>query len=327
MSSPKVSICIISYNHAAFLPTTIESALAQSYRDFEIVIVDDGSTDGSLAIAEGFAAKHPNVRVFTHPNHINKGISATCNLVIEKAQGEYLALLGSDDAFFEYTIAEQVSFLENHPENGMVCGIAQYIDENGERLPETFGEDIWSKPDYLNSMFWGNKVSAPTVMMRQRCYEEVGLYDETLAYSDWEMWLRLLILSDWKIGFINKPLALYRVHSQNVSLNKSLNVNYERNLQVLLNIEQKVDESAVEVDSSTHSSLKALVGVATLNTFYLSAEEGRMSKAAKHLSNYLKRNPTDLLRPRRIVSIIYRTAKGCGRAIFADRQLLTPQKN
>lgn len=327
MSLPKVSICIISYNHAAFLPTTIESALAQSYQDFEIVIVDDGSTDGSLAIAESYAAKHPAVKVFTHLNHINCGISATCNLVIEKARGEYLAWLGSDDAYFNYSISEQVSFLENHPENGMVCGIAQFIDENGKWLPQTFGEDIWSKPDFLDNMLWRNRVSAPTVMMRRRCHEEIGLYDENLVYSDWEMWLRLLILSDWKIGFINKPLALYRVHSENVSLNNSSNVNYERNLQVLLRLEQKVDESAVEVDSSTHSSLKELVGVATLNTFYLSAEEGRMSKAFQHLSSYLKRNPTDLLRPRRFVSVLYRTIQGCSRAVFPDRQVLTPQKN
>jgi glycosyltransferase involved in cell wall biosynthesis len=327
MSSPKVSICIISYNHAAFLPTTIESALAQSYRDFEIVIVDDGSTDGSLAIAESYAAKHSAVKVFTHLNHINRGISATCNLVIEKARGEYLAWLGSDDAYFDYSIAEQVGFLEDHPENGMVCGIAQFIDENGKWLPQKFGEDIWSKPDFLDNMLWRNRVSAPTVMMRRRCHEEIGLYDENLVYSDWEMWLRLLLLSDWKIGFINKSLALYRVHGKNISLNKTSDVNYKRNLQVLLNIEQKVDQSEIAIDSSIYSSLKGFVATAILNLFYLSAEEGRMSEAARHLSDYVKRNPTDLLRPRRFVSVLYRTIQGCSRAIFPDRQVLTPQKN
>lgn len=327
MNTPKVSICIISYNHAAFLPMTIESALAQSYRNFEIVIVDDGSTDDSLAIAENYAAQHANIRVFTHPKHVNRGISATINLTIEKSRGEYIAILGSDDAFFDYTVSEQVDFLEMRSEVGMVCGIAQIIDEKGNRLPQTFGEDIWSKPDYLNQMFWGNKVSAPTVMMRRSCYEDIGLYDESLAYSDWEMWLRILLLSDWKVGFINRPLALYRIHSQNISLNKSLNVNYERNLQVLLNVEQKVNKSQTRIDESTYSSLKDLVSVAILNTFYLSAEEGRMSKAAYHLWTYLKRSPGAVLHPRRLVSIIYRTAQGCGRAMFAGRQLMPAQKS
>ena len=327
MSLPKVSICIISYNHAAFLPTTIESALAQSYEDFEIVLVDDGSSDGSLAIAESYAAKHPNFRVFTHPNHINKGISATINLTIEKSSGEYISILGSDDAFFDYTITEQAKFLDNNSEAGMVCGISQFIDADGNRLPQTFGEDIWSKPDFLNTMFWGNRVSAPTVMMRRRCYEEVGLYDETLAYSDWEMWLRLLLLSEWKVGFIDKPLALYRVHDENVSLNKSLIVNYKRNLQVLLKIEQKVDKSPVGVDSLKCSSLKKLVAVGVLNTFYLSAEEGRMTEAAHYFSTYLKRNPKDILRPRRFVSIIYRTMQGFSRSIFTVKQQLPAQKN
>lgn len=326
MSIPKISVGIISYNHAKFLPTTVESVLVQAYENFEILIVDDGSTDDSLAIAESYAAKHSNVRVFTHPGHVNKGISATCNLAVEKAQGDYINILGSDDAYYDYTLREQVNFLEAHPEKGMVCGIAQCINETGELLPRTVGEDIWSKPDCLDTMFWSNKVSAPTVMVRRECYEKVGLYAQELAYSDWEMWLRILLFSDWQIGFIDKPLAFYRVHSENVSLNNPLMVNYDRNLQVLLNLEQTSDKNETHIESSKYQLLKELTAVATLNIFYLSAEEGRISEAGRYLSKYLKRNPKDVLRPRRFVSIFYRMAQGMTRAMFPGKLYSSAQE-
>lgn len=87
MHDPKVSICVPSYNHARFLPMALESALAQTYDDFEVVVVDDGSTDDSLAVAQSYAARHPSkVRVFTHPGHRNRGISETVNLAFEKAR-------------------------------------------------------------------------------------------------------------------------------------------------------------------------------------------------------------------------------------------------
>jgi CDP-glycerol glycerophosphotransferase len=89
-AAPAVSICIPSYNHAAYLRQSIESALAQTYRDLEVVIVDDGSRDGSLAIAEEYARRHPDrVRVFTHPGHANAGIGATANRGIAEMRGRY----------------------------------------------------------------------------------------------------------------------------------------------------------------------------------------------------------------------------------------------
>jgi glycosyltransferase involved in cell wall biosynthesis len=87
---PRVSVCVPSYNHARYLPDTIESVLGQTYRDFEVVVVDDGSTDDSLAIAESYAARHPDrVRVFTHPGRRNLGISETVNLAARLSRGEF----------------------------------------------------------------------------------------------------------------------------------------------------------------------------------------------------------------------------------------------
>src|SRR2546427_3598573 len=132
LNQPKVSITIPSYNHARFLPAAIESALAQTYQHLEIIIVDDGSTDGSLQIAEEYGRRHADViKVITHAGLRNRGISETVNLGFESATGSYWCGLPSDDLFHPRKIAEQVAFLERHPEIGWVYGYAQYIDTNG----------------------------------------------------------------------------------------------------------------------------------------------------------------------------------------------------
>ena len=95
---PRVSVCIPSYNHAPYLPAAIESVLGQTFADFELVIVDDGSTDNSLEVAETYAARHPSkVRVHTHPGRLNRGISETVNLAYRLTRGEFWMGVPSDD--------------------------------------------------------------------------------------------------------------------------------------------------------------------------------------------------------------------------------------
>src|SRR5437660_12511814 len=98
--APLVSVCMPSFNHAPFLPTAIESVLAQTYPHVELVIVDDGSTDKSLEIARGYASRHPaRVKVFTHDGNAHRGASATANLAFQRSGGGYWCGLSSDDAF------------------------------------------------------------------------------------------------------------------------------------------------------------------------------------------------------------------------------------
>src|SRR3954470_14585541 len=112
-STPEVSICIASYNHARFLPATIESALSQTYQNIEIIIVDDGSTDDSLAIAESYSYRYPAlVKVFTHPDGGNHGIAATSNLAFRKSTGRYWSGLGSDDEFCPQKTERQLNYLK-----------------------------------------------------------------------------------------------------------------------------------------------------------------------------------------------------------------------
>src|SRR6476660_5130840 len=126
MTTPRVSVCIPSYNHAPYLAEAIDSVLAQTYRDFEIVLVDDGSTDDSLEIAQGYAARFPDVvRVLTHANHANLGISETVNLAYQESRGEFWSGLPSDDMLYPDKLERQVAFLDAHPNIGWLYSHAE----------------------------------------------------------------------------------------------------------------------------------------------------------------------------------------------------------
>lgn len=214
---PKVSICIPSYNHARFLPAALESALGQTYKNFEIVLTDDGSTDGSLQIAESYAARYPSViRVFTHPGHRNLGIGATVNLNFHQSRGEYWAGLCSDDIWHRDKLEQQVTFMNAHPKAGFVYGLAQIIDKEGQRLPQMIGSDISGEAEPLLRLIVENPIPGPTVLARRKCFVELGTDHEAFTYSDWELWIRFL--SHWDAGFINRPLMAYRIHDYNTSV-------------------------------------------------------------------------------------------------------------
>jgi glycosyltransferase involved in cell wall biosynthesis len=313
MSSPKVSIGILSFNNAEYLPAAIESVLSQTFRDLELVIVDDGSTDSSLTIAESYAAKYSNIQVFTHFGHVNRGISATCNLAIEKSRGEYIALLGSDDAYYPEAMAKQVKILNENPKLGVACALAQGMNRSGNVIPAIYGGEAANNGDLAQALLQRNKISAPTVLVRRQCYEEVGLYDEKLIYSDWEMWLRILLFSRWQIGFIDEVVALYRLHEASISQNAAPIVNSEQSLLVLLQIERRCRRQKKMVDSRMVKILKQRIAAQYLEMLYFSAEKGDVRTAFACLFKSLIRNPAEIFKPRRAASILYRLGGGVKR--------------
>ena len=231
----KVSICIPSFNHARFLPAAIESALAQTYRDIEIIIVDDGSSDGSLEIAQEYATNYPElIYLYTHPNHSNRGISATINRAFRESKGEYWTLLGSDDIYHPEKAAQQVSFLLQSSRYGWVYSGAEIIDEQGQILPTKNCTDISHDLRPLESLILANHITAITVMARRECLEVTGEHSEQLVYSDWEFWIRMG--AHYKFGYVSSPLVKYRIHSYNTSRGVERNVQMQRHLDVLNSI-------------------------------------------------------------------------------------------
>jgi alpha-1,3-rhamnosyltransferase len=231
-SRPKVTISIPSYNHARFLPEAVESALGQTYPHIEILIVDDGSTDDSLAIAQSYQLKYPEkIRAHTHPGRRNLGISATVNEAVKLSTGVYFSGLPSDDRLLPEKVEKQVAFLESHPQIGWVYGPARYIDARGDKLHGQLGEDISHDARPLEKLIIANRVPGMTVLARREYFEAVGAHDEDLIYSDWHFWIRMA--ARYRVGFMRKALVEYRLHGNNTSVGGQEEENLRRGLAVM----------------------------------------------------------------------------------------------
>jgi glycosyltransferase involved in cell wall biosynthesis len=131
MTAPLVSVCVPVYNAQAFVASTLDSVLAQTLSDWELIVVDDASTDGSWPIVQRYGAD-PRVRVKRHP--VNRGAATTWNEVLGMAAGRYVKLLCSDDLIVPYCLAHQVAALEAHPSAVLVAARRDIIDDRGKRL-------------------------------------------------------------------------------------------------------------------------------------------------------------------------------------------------
>jgi glycosyltransferase involved in cell wall biosynthesis len=196
---PIVSVIVIFLNAEKFIGEAIESIYAQSYQNWELLLVDDGTTDGSTAIALRYAERSPEkVRYLEHDNHQNRGMSATRNLGIRHARGRYIALLDADDVWLPRKLEEQVPLLNAHPEAGMVYGASQYW-HSWRASPDGSQHDyvrrLGVQPDTLirppTLLTLSLKSRAPTpcpsdVLLRREIIEEVGGFEETFRglYED-----------------------------------------------------------------------------------------------------------------------------------------------
>ena len=200
-----VSVIIPTYNQSHYLAEAIQSILDQTFKDFEIVVVDDGSTDDTRVVALSF--DHPQVR---YQYRENGGLSAARNTGILCSQGEFLSFLDSDDLFAANNLELLAGKLKSDPRLGLVAGQTIVIDENGRFLNEKFASP---PPDDLSRLLNWNPIQVCSVMVRRSWQERAGLFDESLrAYEDWDMWLRLARLG-CRMGWVDEPVSLYRFHT------------------------------------------------------------------------------------------------------------------
>ncbi|MBD2104419.1 glycosyltransferase [Leptolyngbya sp. FACHB-261] len=222
---PRVSVIIPSYNHEKYIAETIESVLNQSYQDFEIVIVDDGSSDKTVDIISQFSDER--IRLFQLEK--NRGASVAANKCVREAKGEFVAMLSSDDIFMHDKLEKQVAFLEKNTEIAAVFSYAQIVGEDGRNSvgEQNFYQKAFIQPnrtrfEWLNHFFfYGNCLCHPSVLIRKQCYGVVGSYDERFAQlPDLDFWIRLC--SKYDIYVIPENLIKFRVrkHQENASGNR-----------------------------------------------------------------------------------------------------------
>lgn len=211
---PRVSVVIASYNHAPFIADSLNSVLAQDFADIEILVTDDGSTDGT---AERVAAMG-DPRIHLERLAVNRGACVAMNRGIRRARGEYIAVLNSDDVFLPGKLGAQVAFLDAHPQVGAVFGYPLLIDERGRRLDEAtrrtyamFFVQNRSRHQWLRYFFdVGNALCHPTAMIRRALYDTIGLYDARMAQlPDLDLWIRLCRCTD--IHVLEQPLTGFRI--------------------------------------------------------------------------------------------------------------------
>lgn len=189
----------------------IDSVLAQTYDDLEVIVVDDGSTDDTERVVAAFG---DSVRYLRQDN---QGRAASRNAAVLAARGEYIAFLDSDDLWLPDRLARQVPVLDARPDVGMVHGVVDAIDEAGTPLPEEsrkmrelFERAHRSPPTYA-SYALGSRCLTSTILVRRAVFDRVGLYDPAIAVEDVELYLRLALA--YEIVFLpGAPLARYRMH-------------------------------------------------------------------------------------------------------------------
>lgn len=208
---PKVSVVLTSYNHAPYLRQAIDSVLNQTYGDWELLIWDDVSTDGSWEIIQGYS--DPRIRAFRNDRN-RRYIYAINQSIVAHARGEYIAVHHSDDSWEPDKLNEQVDFLDRNPEVGAVFTRVQVIDESNRPLAnDWFDVPNQSRAQWLRLLFSDkNKLCHPSVLARRASYLRAGLYKQVHAQTDdAEMWTRLLLREE--IHVLSGRLTLHRVFS------------------------------------------------------------------------------------------------------------------
>jgi glycosyltransferase involved in cell wall biosynthesis len=209
----RVSAIIPTYNYARYVAAAVESVLAQNFKDLEIVVVDDGSTDDTIDTLRPFAER------IRYIPQAHRGLAAARNAGIRSSRGQYLAFLDSDDLWLPDKVSMQVGRLDVEAAVGLVYTEATLFND---KSPTEISHSFWSEHPsgkILPSLLRHNVVPSPTPMVRRELFDQVGPFDERLnACEDWDMWIRIAQVSEF--AYVDRVLAKYRVHSANMSLDQ-----------------------------------------------------------------------------------------------------------
>lgn len=221
MKQKLVSVVMPSYNHAQYVGRAIESVLRQTYKNFEFIIADDGSTDGSAEVISRYNDPRIKFTLFKENTSFGAG-----EYIYEQARGEYIACICSDDMWDETLLEKYVSFLEEHEEYGCCVCQPEVIDENDQKVTNSIYNDLfigenntsgwWFKRLYMN----GNCICGPSMGIRRTVYEKLGPFRfQYRQLQDYEFWMRLVQISN--IYIYPEKLVKYRIHETGENKNMS----------------------------------------------------------------------------------------------------------
>jgi glycosyltransferase involved in cell wall biosynthesis len=213
--APRVTVCTATYNRGPLLAQTIRSVLAQSYQDFELLIVDDCSTDDTAEVVAGFADHR--IRYVRNPS--NLGMYANRNRCLQLARGELIAQLDDDDLYLPDALSSLVAALDAAPTAGLVFGATLEIDRAGAVVDHrrTFPSSRFLAPwEAFQTFLVGRRQPPSAVLVRAACYREFGGFEPDNWCGDWDLWLRLSRC--YPVVYIDQPVLRYRQAVDNSTL-------------------------------------------------------------------------------------------------------------
>jgi hypothetical protein len=206
MAPPIVSIVMSVFNGERFLPQAVESMLNQTFKDFEFIIIDDGSGDGSAAILDSYQTRDPRIRVY---HQKNKGLISSLNFGCELACGKYIARMDADDIAIPDRLLLQVEFMESHPEVSVVGGAVQFINADGKAL--ITARYPTRNRDIQRELLDGSVLWHPTVLFLKTTFVSIGGYRNIADAEDYDLWLR--IADHFQLANLSTVVLKYRIHS------------------------------------------------------------------------------------------------------------------
>lgn len=285
---PRVSVVIPTYNCARFLGQTIDSALRQAYRDFEIIVVDDGSTDDTQQVVAGYG------KTIRYVYQSNQGASAARNVALSIASGEFIAYLDADDLWIADKLSRQVEYLDAHPACGFLHTEVSVIDEQNKVLHTRFNYET-NRPVpqglCIRELLLRSHIQTLTVLERRTAFDDAGMFDLRLPVAqDYLHWLGV-VLRGYEVGYLAEPLGQYRWRAGSLmSSQRRLVEDFVRIYEIILaeyGLERLQGAEMMElVQAQLYATQRQLA--------YLERRECSGAIARRRLSSLIRQRPFDL---------------------------------
>ena len=221
MNNILVTVGIALYKHERYIIKCLESIVKQTYKNIELIVIDDGSPDNSFKVAKEYLDNQNYNKNYKIITRANKGMCNTLNEIAEQSSGKYISFIGSDDYWFLNKIEEQVKFLEDNPNLVLVHSNSIKVDENDREIGFLDYSNKKNSGNLFEAIIKGRGgINTPSHLYRTDIYKKIGYYDPALKFEDTDFWLRLTKV--YKVGFINKYHTFYRWHSGNLSGSKNI---------------------------------------------------------------------------------------------------------
>ena len=263
MKNPKVTIIIPSYNYENLINDAIDSVLAQTYNDFELIVVDDGSSDNSVAVIESYVQKYDNIFLYTHENNSNQGLSKSVQLGLKYAKGDYIAFLECDDYWVRTYLEKKVAIFEANSQVGIIFNdVEALVEENRVNVLKDYFDDCRARcasKKYPASLAYETLMleiisNFSSTMMRKSVFDGLDFDTPIAPYLDWWLFSQITYLQ--QAYFINEKLTFLRLHTKSYISNTKDKITVETKKDMFNKLLKLLEKSS---DESKYKKLIAKI--------------------------------------------------------------------